>query len=62
MQENLKNEALELHNKLGGKIEVNSRYHIKTKKDLSLIYTPGVAEACLEIKKDYQKSFDLTRR
>lgn len=62
MQENLKNEALELHNKLGGKIEVNSRYHIKTKKDLSLIYTPGVAEACLEIKKDYQKSFELTRR
>lgn len=62
MQENLKNEALELHSKLGGKIEVNSRYHIKTKKDLSLIYTPGVAEACLEIKKDYQKSFDLTRR
>ncbi len=62
MQEHLKKEALELHSKLGGKIEVNSRYHIKTKKDLSLIYTPGVAEACLEIKKDYQKSFDLTRR
>ena len=62
MKEDLKREALELHAKLGGKIEINSRYHIKTKKDLSLIYTPGVAEACNEIKKDYQKSFSLTRR
>lgn len=62
MKEDLKKEALELHAKLGGKIEVNSRYHIETKKDLSLIYTPGVAEACVAIKKDYNKSFELTRR
>ncbi len=62
MKEDLKKEALELHAKLNGKIEVNSRYHIKTKKDLSLIYTPGVAEACTEIKEDYNKSFELTRR
>lgn len=62
MQENLKKEALELHRKLSGKIEVNSRYKVRTKKDLSLIYTPGVAQACEEIKKDYRKSFELTRR
>ncbi len=62
MKEDLKKEALELHAKLHGKIEVNSRCHIKTKKDLSLIYTPGVAEVCTEIKKDYNKSFELTRR
>ena len=62
LKEDLKKESLELHAKLGGKVEVISRYHVKTKKDLSLIYTPGVAEACTEIKKDYEKSFSLTRR
>ena len=42
--------ALELHKKLKGKIEVNSRYKIKNKEDLALVYTPGVADACIEIK------------
>lgn len=55
-------ESLDLHYKLKGKLEVKSRYNIKTKKDLALMYTPGVAEACKEIEKDYSKSFMLTRR
>ena len=59
---NINEESLKLHYELGGKIEVVSRKPIKTKDDLSLMYTPGVAEACKEIKKDYRKSFSLTRR
>ena len=51
-------ESLELH----GKIEVVSRKKIETRKDLSLLYTPGVAEPCRQIAKDYEKSFELTRR
>ncbi len=62
MGKDLKNEALNLHRKLHGKIEVRSRYKIKSKKDLSLVYTPGVAEVCKEIQKDYNQSFKLTRR
>mgnify|MGYP000205700368 FL=1 len=54
--------ALELHKKLKGKIEVNSRYKIKNKEDLALIYTPGVADACIEIKNNPVESFNLTRR
>ena len=45
-----------------GKIEVVARRHIETRDDLSLLYTPGVAEPCREIAKDYEKSFTLTRR
>ena len=55
-------EALQLHYDLKGKIEVVPRYAIKTREDLSLAYTPGVAEPCRVINKDYEKSFELTRR
>jgi malate dehydrogenase (oxaloacetate-decarboxylating) len=55
-------QALELHYELKGKIEVISRKKIQTREDLSLAYTPGVAEPCRAIANDYQKSFQLTRR
>lgn len=54
--------ALELHAQLKGKLEVVSRVALKDKEDLSLAYTPGVAQPCLEIQKDVDKSFALTRR
>ena len=54
--------SLKKHYEWGGKIEVISRAPINSREDLSLAYTPGVAEPCLEIQKDYNKSFDLTRR
>lgn len=59
---NINEESLKLHYELGGKIEVVCRKQIENKDDLSLLYTPGVAEACREIHKDYDKSFALTRR
>ena len=55
-------ESLKLHEELRGKIEVVARRHIETRDDLSLLYTPGVAEPCREIAKDYEKSFTLPRR
>lgn len=55
-------ESLRKHYEWNGKIEVISRVPIENRKDLSLAYTPGVAQPCLEIQKDIQKSFDLTRR
>ena len=55
-------ESLRLHEELRGKIEVVSRVPVRTKDDLSLAYTPGVAQPCLEIRNDYVKSFTLTRR
>ena len=55
-------ESLKLHEKWKGKIEVISTVPVKTKDDLSLAYTPGVAQPCLEIQKDVSKSYDLTRR
>ena len=58
----IRQESLQKHYEWGGKIEVVSRVEINDRKDLSLAYTPGVAEPCLEINKDYNKSFDLTRR
>ena len=58
----IKQEALKLHKEWGGKIEVISRATLKNAQDLSLAYTPGVAEPCLEIQKDITKSFELTRR
>ena len=54
--------ALEKHYEWKGKIEVVSRTPVKNSEDLSLAYTPGVAQPCLEIQKDYNKSFELTRR
>ena len=58
----IKQKALEKHYEWGGKIEVTSRTQVKSAEDLSLAYTPGVAQPCLEIKEDYSKSFTLTRR
>jgi len=58
----IKKEALQKHYEWNGKIEVTSRTAVKDAKALSLAYTPGVAEPCLEINKDYNKSFELTRR
>ena len=54
--------GLELHERLQGKIEVVSRAKVETAEDLSLVYTPGVAEPCRQIQADYQKSWELTRR
>lgn len=55
-------ESLKKHYEWQGKIEVISRAPIKSREDLSLAYTPGVAEPCLEINKDINKSYELTRR
>ena len=55
-------ESLRLHGEWKGKIEVISRVPVSTKDELSLAYTPGVAQPCLEIQKDIDKSYDLTRR
>jgi len=54
--------SLALHAQLRGKIEVISRQSVATRDDLSLVYTPGVAQPCREIAADYDKSFTLTRR
>lgn len=59
---NIREESLQKHYEWQGKIEVVSRVAVNDTKDLSLAYTPGVAEPCLEIQKDYEKSFQLTRR
>ena len=58
----LKDEALKLHKENMGKLEVKSKVKIENQYDLSLAYTPGVAQACLEISKDVDKSYELTRR
>ena len=59
---NYAEESLRLHGEWQGKIEVVSRVPVTNKEELSLAYTPGVAQPCLEIQKDYDKSFTLTRR
>ena len=58
----IRKESLKKHYEWGGKIEVVTRTPIKTREDLSLAYTPGVAEPCLEIQKNVNKSYELTRR
>ena len=55
-------ESLRLHGEWKGKLEVVTRVPVENKDDLSLAYTPGVAQPCLEIQKDVDKSYDLTRR
>ena len=55
-------ESLRLHGEWKGKIEMVTRVPVKTKDDLALAYTPGVAQPCLEIQKDLSKSYELTRR
>ncbi len=58
----IKEESLKKHYEWNGKIEVIARCPVETREDMSLAYTPGVAEACLVIKDDVNKSFELTRR
>ncbi|MBE6768713.1 MAG: NADP-dependent malic enzyme [Ruminococcaceae bacterium] len=58
----IRKESLKKHYEWNGKIEVVCRTPINTREDLSLAYTPGVAEPCLEIQKDVNKSYELTRR
>ena len=58
----IREESLEAHKKWGGKIEVISRVGINDRHDLSVAYTPGVAEPCLAIQKDPELSYSLTRR
>ncbi len=55
-------ESLRLHEEWKGKIEVKATVPVDTKEALSLAYTPGVAQPCLEIQKDVERSYDLTRR
>ena len=59
---NYAEESLKLHEKVKGKIEVVSTVPVANAEDLSLAYTPGVAQPCLEIQKDINKSYELTRR
>ena len=59
---NYAEESLRLHGEWKGKIEVISLVPVKSKDDLSLAYTPGVAQPCLAIQEDYSRSFTLTRR
>lgn len=58
----IRKESLNKHYEWQGKIEVVSRVKVETREDLSLAYTPGVAEPCLAIRDDVMKSYDLTRR
>ena len=55
-------ESLRLHEQWRGKIEVQATVPVASREDLSLAYTPGVAQPCLEIQRDLEKSYDLTRR
>ena len=59
---NVDKEALALHKTNRGKLEVRSKVPLKTNKDLTLAYTPGVAAPCLEIKEDFDKIYDYTNR
>ncbi|MBQ4088050.1 MAG: NAD-dependent malic enzyme [Clostridia bacterium] len=58
----IRQKSLEKHYEWNGKIEVVSRVKVENSEDLSLAYTPGVAEPCLEIEKNTDKSYELTRR
>ena len=55
-------ESLKMHYELKGKIEMTPRAAVDSQEALSLAYTPGVAQPCLEIQKDVNKSYELTRR
>ncbi len=59
---NLSEKSLRMHEEWQGKIEVITRCPVQTREDLSLAYTPGVAAACLDIRKNPDRSYDLTRR
>ena len=58
----IKEKALKAHEEWGGKIEVISRAKVENKDDLSIAYTPGVAEPCLKISEDVSLSYKYTRR
>lgn len=58
----IKKEALKKHYEWKGKLEITPRAHVTNSEELSLAYTPGVAEPCLAIRDDYEKSYELTRR
>ena len=58
----IRQEALKKHYEWQGKLEIAPRVHVRSSEDLSLAYTPGVAEPCLAIRDDYTRSFELTRR
>lgn len=58
----LKEKALRFHKEYEGKIEIKSKVPVKTKEDLTMAYTPGVAEPCLEINKDYNAIYDYTSK
>ena len=58
----IRQKALEMHYAWRGKLEITPRAHVTNSEELSLAYTPGVAEPCLAIRDDYDKSFELTRR
>ena len=58
----IKEESLKKHYEWRGKIEIKSRVEVDSREKLSLAYTPGVAEACIEIHNNHKKSFELTRR
>ncbi len=58
----IKEKAMKLHAELRGKIEINSRASVENKEDLSLAYTPGVAEPCLAIRDNVDLSYEYTRR
>lgn len=53
-------ESTRLHEKLGGKLEIKSKYQIRSQHDLSMVYTPGVAQACREIANDESRAYELT--
>ena len=59
---NYREESLKLHGQWKGKIEVVARVPVGSREELSLAYTPGVAEPCMAIHEDVNKSFELTRR
>ena len=59
---NYAQESLKLHYALKGKLEITPRAAVDSKEALALAYTPGVAQPCLEIQKDVNKSYELTRR
>ena len=59
---NYREESLKLHYELKGKLETVSRVPVTTREELSLAYTPGVAEPCLAIKENVDLSYELTRR
>ena len=58
----IRKEALQKHYEWAGKLEITARARVQDRESLSLAYTPGVAEPCLEIQRDIEKSYELTRR